>query len=322
MRSFILSAVFTLLLTGAALAEEGFTSLFNGKDLTGWTVKGGFASYAVEDGVIVGKCAPGTPGNTFLCTEKEYSNFILRLEVRYVVMGNSGVQVRSHARPRGERESVYGYQCEIADRVAVGQIYDEGRRAWGYSSKFRGLKRPDDWFSADAPWAFRKDEWNLVEIQCLGPSIRTWINGVPCANMIDVLDESGFIGLQVHAGSAGTLQWRDLEIRELSAPEWKKIDSGIEKLGDFVLRAKVSKETALALCGSEEEKKFVKDGENFCVLALIGDRCVLNFNDREVRDVNDSTAVAAMRETLAKVSANISGEVMEIDAEMKAQLER
>ncbi|MDO4558626.1 MAG: DUF1080 domain-containing protein, partial [Planctomycetia bacterium] len=80
--------------------EDGFVSLFDGETLNGWTKKGGPATYRVEDGCIVGERQPGAT-NTFLCTEKEFGNFILKLDFRVEIPGNSGVQFRSHSRPEG-----------------------------------------------------------------------------------------------------------------------------------------------------------------------------------------------------------------------------
>lgn len=297
---------------------DGFTSLFNGKDLSGWKARGGFATYGVEDGLIVGRCEPGTPGNTFLCTEKEYANFQLRLEVKFVVMGNSGVQVRSHAAPSGDRERIFGYQCEIADRVAIGQIYDEGRRAWSYSSKFRDLKRPDEWFPEDAPRAYRKNDWNLVEIQCVGSSIRTWINGVPCADMIDVLDESGVIGLQVHTGKFGTLQWRNLEIRELPETSWKEFSGSFGAAKDFTVRSTMPGPDARVLCG--DLGQFIQK-TNAVAVSIIGDRAVLNVNGKELFDVVSHEAASELRAKLIKLQ-DLSWEILEFTPEMKKMIEQ
>ncbi len=82
--------------------EDGFVSLFDGRTLGGWVKRGGDAAYSVDNGTIVGECLPSRM-NTFLCTEKEYGNFILKLEFKFDVPGNSGVQFRSAARPRGRR---------------------------------------------------------------------------------------------------------------------------------------------------------------------------------------------------------------------------
>ena len=317
MKKYFSALLFSLLLVSVSFAADGFTSIFNGQDLTGWKPRGGFAQFSVRDGVIVGVCAPNTPGNTFLCTEKEYANFVLRLEAKFEVMSNSGVQVRSHTRPNKDRETIFGYQCEFADRVAVGQIYDEGRRAYKYATKFRDLRRPDEWFSDDAPRAYKKDDWNQVEIQCLGPSIRTWINGVPCANMIDVLDAEGFIGLQVHAGGRGTILFRNIEIKELPTTAW---EPGLKTENDFAVRAKLPLETVRALLPAETGAKFFRNGENSYAAAIIGDRVVQIVNDLELQDVTDANAASALREKLGKTEA--AWETMMLTPEQKAQIER
>ena len=76
--------------------ERGFASIFNGKDLSGWTQKGGKARYAVKDGVITGTAVPST-SNSFLCTQKIYGDFILEYEYKCDNRLNSGVQIRSNA---------------------------------------------------------------------------------------------------------------------------------------------------------------------------------------------------------------------------------
>ena len=96
----LLAAMVCFSSVAMAEEEEGFVSLFNGQDLTGWTVNGGYATYAVEDGCIIGTCAPDKPMNTFLCTDKEYGNFILKFQVKFLENGNSGCQFRSHTRCR------------------------------------------------------------------------------------------------------------------------------------------------------------------------------------------------------------------------------
>ena len=120
MRAFLATAVMFGLLASvrltasAAETEEGFVSLFNGRDLVGWIKRGGSAEFQVDEGCTVGKCVSNTPGNTFMCTEREFGNFILRLQYKFLEAGNSGVQFRSAARPEGDRERVYGYQYEIS----------------------------------------------------------------------------------------------------------------------------------------------------------------------------------------------------------------
>ncbi|MDO4575455.1 MAG: DUF1080 domain-containing protein [Planctomycetia bacterium] len=218
LKNLTLTLLFLAASTGAFAQEEGFVSLFDGKTLNGWSIKGGQATYHVEDGTIVGVCTPNTPMNTFLCTDKEYGNFILKLEFKVLQPGNSGVQFRSHARPAGDRQSVFGYQCEIAEYPAMCKIYDEGRRGFKHGRVFL----PSDEKAAEEAFkTYKKGEWNEIEIQCVGPSIRTWFNGVPVTNIFDPVELSGFIGLQIHAGKSGKMAWRNLRIKDLGKSEWK-----------------------------------------------------------------------------------------------------
>lgn len=200
----------------------GKTSLFDGKTLDGWVVKGGFATYKVEDGMIVGTTAEGSP-NTFLSTKRNYSDFELELEVKCDVALNSGMQIRSHvyeqdtpqlSDPKRIRKAgeVYGYQCEIAEgeKGVSGNFWDEGRRT----------KWLDDFTSKpEAKTAFKNNEWNHYRIVAMGTRIRSWVNGIPCADFRDDLDATGFIGLQVHSIKKGAgpyqVRWKNIQIREL-----------------------------------------------------------------------------------------------------------
>ena len=106
------------------------------KHWNGWKKLGGTADYKVENGMIVGSTVVNSP-NTFLCTEKEYGDFILELEVKIDdTTSNSGVQLRSHFNDTANngKGRVYGYQCELdpSARKWSGGLYDEGRRDWLY----------------------------------------------------------------------------------------------------------------------------------------------------------------------------------------------
>lgn len=173
--------------------EKGWTALFDGKTLTGWKIVGGNASYTVEDGVIVGTMAKGIP-NSFLITEKEYGDFILEVDIKLEgAETNSGIQTRSHLDPDANngRGRVYGRQVEIdpTPRRWTGGIYDEARRLWLY---------PMD-LNEKSKTAYKAGEYNRYRIEAIGDELRTWVNGIPSALVIDTLDPSGFIGLQVHS---------------------------------------------------------------------------------------------------------------------------
>lgn len=214
-----IAVTLTLSLT-AVHADDGWVSLFNGKDLTGWTQKGGEAKYHVEEGAIVGTSVPNTP-NSFLCTEKVYGDFVLEFEFKASPSMNSGVQFRSNSFPEHKSGRVHGYQCELEDedqnRDWSAGIYDEGRRGWLYPKKDQ--KELCAKFSAQSKTLWKNGEWNKIRIQCKGSSIRTWLNDELRADLTDDMTSTGFIGLQVHGVGKRTeplqVRWRNLRIREL-----------------------------------------------------------------------------------------------------------
>lgn len=167
-------------------------NLFDGKTLNGWKKTAGSATYEVKDGVIIGTTVNGT-GNSFLATEKEYKDFVLEVDVMLEsAKGNSGVQVRSHFDPEGNngKGKVYGKQAEVdpTDRKWSGGVYDEARRQWLYPLTL----------NPSAGNAYKHNAYNHLKIECIGNEMKTWINGVPAAYVIDTLDHTGFIALQVH----------------------------------------------------------------------------------------------------------------------------
>ncbi|GGH34605.1 hypothetical protein GCM10007423_25610 [Dyadobacter endophyticus] len=193
----------------AQKSKDGWQDLFNGKDLTGWKQLNGQAKYEVKDGAIVGTSVMGTP-NSFLTTEKDYGDFILELDVKVDNKLNSGIQIRSLSKPEYMNGRVHGYQVEIdpSDRAYSAGIYDEARRGWLY---------PLD-LNPEGKKAFKRDAWNKYRIEAIGNSIRTFLNGVPVAHVIDDMTPSGFICLQVHAiGSKemeGTqVSWKNVRIK-------------------------------------------------------------------------------------------------------------
>ena len=196
----------------SAEKDAGFVPLFDGKTLEGWKQLGGKAKYTVEDGAIVGSSVPNT-SNSFLCTEKDYGDFVLELEFKVDETLNSGVQVRSHSIPSYKKGQVHGYQVEIdpSARAWSGGIYDEGRRGW-----LNDLKDNEP-----ARKAFKHGQWNQFRIECRGDSIKTWINGVPAADLKDPMTNSGFLGLQVHGVGKRVeplqVRFRNIRLKELSA---------------------------------------------------------------------------------------------------------
>ena len=186
-------SILALSLISLSAAAQKAKPIFDGKTLTGWKMVAGAAPYQVENGMIVGTMTKGTP-NSFLITEKDYGDFILELDVKLEGDNtNSGIQTRSHINPEGNKGKglVFGRQVEIdpTPRSWTGGVYDEARRLWLYPLEL----------NPNAKSLYKKNEFNHYRIECIGNELKTWVNGSPVSYVIDTLDQSGFIGLQVHS---------------------------------------------------------------------------------------------------------------------------
>lgn len=202
-------AILAVIVTVSAWAQEPkWESLFNGRNLRGWEKLNGTAEYKIQDNSIIGISKMNTP-NTFLATKKVYNDFILEFEFKVDDGLNSGVQFRSNSLKEYQNGRVHGYQFEIdpSSRAWTGGIYDEARRGWLYPMNY----------NPEGQKAFKNGEWNKARIEAIGSSIRTWVNGVPCTDLLDNTTLSGFIALQVHSiGNADlegkTVAWRNIRI--------------------------------------------------------------------------------------------------------------
>ncbi|MBA4167683.1 MAG: DUF1080 domain-containing protein [Chitinophagaceae bacterium] len=195
--------------TAPGKPADKWQTLFNGKDLTGWKQLNGHARYEAKNGEIIGTTVAGEP-NSFLATDKNYGNFILELELLVDTSMNSGIQFRSESIPGYQNGRVHGYQMEVDPSVRQwsGGIYDEARRGWLYSMEYNTAGKK----------AFKNNEWNKYRIECIGKSMRTWVNGIPTANLVDAQTPSGFIALQVHAIAKDAqpgqqIRWRNIRIQ-------------------------------------------------------------------------------------------------------------
>ncbi|WP_318345703.1 3-keto-disaccharide hydrolase [Flagellimonas baculiformis] len=198
--------------------DTPWVDLFDGAALEGWTQKGGTAHYEVKEDAIVGSTAHDTP-NSFLTTDKMYDDFILELDYKVDSTMNSGIQIRSNSFPHYQNGRVHGYQIEIdpSDRAWSAGIYDEGRRGWLVTLEN----------NPEAQKAFKQNDWNHYRIEAIGDTLKTWINGVPAAHLIDDKTSSGFIALQVHSigkdQKEGTeIAWRNIKILTDSLSKYTK----------------------------------------------------------------------------------------------------
>jgi hypothetical protein len=211
--------------TSARADGHGWTSLFNGENLDGWTQRNGTATYRIEGNAIVGKTAEGSP-NSFLCTDTPYGDFELTFEVMLDRELNSGVQIRSQSEGGTPEGRVNGPQVEISYDGMAGYVYGEAAGGW---------MTPDD--DRKAHELIQEGEWNSYHVVAYGNRIETWINGQPVSDLVhDEKSQShpkGFIGLQVHGIAAGAgpyeVRWRNLKLRDLS--QFKPLVNGQDLSG-------------------------------------------------------------------------------------------
>ena len=203
-------------------------NLFDGKTLNGWKKIGGEGQFYVDNGAIVGKAITTDPPSTFLCTEKQYGDFILEYEAIIDEALNSGVQIRSHVLEEDRTTPhlagnlkrrtanfkagiVWGYQIEMdpTERAWSGGLYEEGGRGWLYH--LEGCE--------DARKAFKNGQWNHFRVEAKGPSFKSWVNDIPVTDALDWRTKCGF-GLQLHycwkeEQLGKTVQWRNIRIKVL-----------------------------------------------------------------------------------------------------------
>jgi hypothetical protein len=176
------------------LTETG-TPLFNGKDLSGW-INYGEEKWSVQNGELVG--ASGTNGGYgYLATEKEYDNFILRLEFKIESDGNSGVFFKSKL----EGTDIKGWQVEVAPPGQnSGAIYESGGRGWL-------CEIPDNRENI-----LKHGDWNDLVIYLKDGHVMSWLNGELMTDLTDevIAKGNGVIALQVHSGGSVAVKWRNI----------------------------------------------------------------------------------------------------------------
>ncbi len=185
---------------------DGWRPLFNGKDLTGWTIVGN-AAWRVEDGVIVGTQDGDASRSGLLDTVDQFQDFEITLDFFLDEHGkyNSGVYLRNDPKARGQT----GYQVNIGRGAAgefCGGVYKDGWRAKG-----------DEKDTIRKPLA-----WNTLHIRAQGPHIEVELNGQKIVDYTDpkpteALLRKGVISLQTDGaeGHAGFVKFRNLKIRSL-----------------------------------------------------------------------------------------------------------
>ena len=199
--------------------SNGFTALFNGQDLSGWTPRGGTCQFEAKDGQIIGTCVAGS-NSTYLCTDKsDFRNFVFTCDMKWLADGNTGVMFRAQRKnadktgPDGRpTETVFGPQAEMEgfsqDRHWSGGIYGQSCGGYFYPLWLKEHRK--------ARSALKPDAWNRLTISANGDVVKTWINGIPIAHWVDDgTYPQGFFGLQIHKGVSGTVLWKNIRVKEL-----------------------------------------------------------------------------------------------------------
>ncbi|HVG13584.1 MAG TPA: DUF1080 domain-containing protein [Chitinophagaceae bacterium] len=192
--------ILTLCFSITTLSAQKSTSLFNGKDLAGWTIHGTEKWY-VEDGNLICESGPEKKYG-YLSTAKNYKNFILNLDFKQEANGNSGVFIRSGI----EGTKISGWQVEVAPlNNSTGGIYESYGRGW--------LIKP----TSEKEKHLKVGKWNTLKIKVEGDVVTTWLNG---RQMVNIKDDKigageGFIALQIHDGGGIKVRWKNIKIQEL-----------------------------------------------------------------------------------------------------------
>lgn len=197
-RKLLLLFALVLLVLGSVQAQK--KDLFNGKDLTGWTIYGTELWY-VEDGLLICESGPDKEYG-YLGTNEEFKNFELTLEFKQGADGNSGVFIRSSI----DGTKIAGWQAEVAPPGhSTGGIYESYGRGW--------LIKPEP----EKDKYLKYEEWNTMKIRVVDDNITTWLNGHEMITFTDdkIGGATGCIALQIHSGGGIKVLWRNIKIQVL-----------------------------------------------------------------------------------------------------------
>ena len=208
-------------------ADDGFVSIFNGKDLTGWD--GDLRLWSVVDGVIRGETTPEKKanGNTF-CVWRggTLKNFVLKIQFK-IQNGNSGIQYRSK---ETDKWRISGYQAEIENKQGkVGFLYHEKGRGWlvdvgdimeiDKKGKKNVVGKIADQKQLIADGYYTDKGWNEYTIVCRGNHIVHYLNGKQTIELIDNDKKNrlmeGLLALQIHQGPPMVVEFKNIRVKHL-----------------------------------------------------------------------------------------------------------
>ena len=206
-------AVLTALCISASsviAAEHPQVALSDGWTFDGWNGDTN-TTWRIEQGAFVGgSLSKNVPRNEFLCTQRNYTNFVLRLKFKLTGKSgfiNGGVQIRSQRATNPPNEMI-GYQADMGDPQYWGSLYDESRRN-------KTLALAD---MTELNKVLKRNDWNDYEIRCEGKRIRLSVNGLQTVDYTepdDSIPQYGLIGVQIHGGAVAEASYKDITIQEL-----------------------------------------------------------------------------------------------------------
>lgn len=210
-------------MVGARAGEEGFVSVFNGRNLQGWT--GDMKHWSVEDGALTGTTDGSLKMNRFLTWKfSTIRNFELKVKVKVTAGGNSGIQYRGISRPDLDLDIVTGYQCDVVANSPKynGMLYEErGRRILAHTGEKVIIDEEGrSWIVGEMPVKeFEPDQWHEYRVLVQGNHHQHWINDHQTADLIDLDPKGrsleGVLAVQVHVGPAMKIQYKDFKIKHL-----------------------------------------------------------------------------------------------------------
>jgi hypothetical protein len=193
--------IISCILLSTSVQAQRNQKLFNGKDLSGWTIHGTEKWY-VEKGNLVCESGPDKKYG-YLSTNKKYKNFILEYDFKLEANGNSGVFIRSSI----DGTKISGWQVEVAPPGnGTGGIYESYGRGW--------LTKP----TVEKESSLSAEGWNKGKIEVNNDEITTWLNGNQISNIKDakIGAANGFIALQIHDGGGIKVRWKNIRLKEIN----------------------------------------------------------------------------------------------------------
>ena len=227
-----IAVLFAIVLCGAGCLfaqeekdEDGFVTMFNGKDLTGWEANP--AIWSVENGVLIGQSPRGEPYDKqdyIYWAKAEPGDFVLKLKYRLTGRGsNSGIQFRSEKRPNWD---CYGYQADMEEGPQWTGCLFHHSRGGIVMRGFKGtitLEGKDETKQFADPAELAKKyttegKWNEYEISAVGSVITLKINGELMCEVDDRHEKAtkkGIIAFQMHPGPPMKIEFKDVKIKIL-----------------------------------------------------------------------------------------------------------